>query len=1040
MDEQFRPPIEIPADLKDVLTEDLIPLLPMIFEQAVASLSPEHMARLARVPAGESVAPGLDEVLNGGWEVREQFLQNVWAMLNQPPEYREDSIRSMKALRAYEGTGDKCFLDEATYRLKRIREHTMFETDYEQARITVLMNSGACYIRRYEVAGELSDLELALQILERVVRETSDDDILRPGRLQSRASARTLRYERFGEARDLHAAIPDLREAVAKTHDLSPYLPGYLDSLGNGLRKLYAREGDLLILDEALGAYWQAVKKTPDNHPLLPQLLNNLATAYSDLFDRTKNKDHFDEALRLFERAVALTGAGSRVPVPYLANLGTALKTKFLYTRDSADLDKAVDICRRVVDEASEEPVTRANFLSSLAHMLLIRFEKVSESLIDLEEAMGLLRRSAELIPDTSPYKVFILNKLAYGLALRYDLTGDQDTLEELRATSKITCEMSLDFNAEPEEGLRCARSWGDWEFKWGAWSEAACAYAYVRRISDRLIQLQLFRYGKELWLTEIQGVSGRTAYALAKCGDLSGAVTALEQGRATLLTEALDRDRTDLERLRESASPALYARYASAVDRWSMLMKLTSVPPEARISSPPDAAELVEALRTARIELDAVTEEVRNIPGHALFQLPSSFEEIRNVAADAPLVYLTTTPAGSLALIVTGRGVEVEWFEVTDQELDGLLVKTGPEGGPNGEPHMAPLVGGYVYAQLVESSHLGEALEEILPVLGGKIMAAVANRIRNTGTREVILVPNGQLGSVPLHAASYEVNGQTSCFLDEFDVSYAPNARSLGGARRSLARGPVEPRLAGVGNPLPTTAPSLEWAEFELEGISEMFGSAVRPLYGNAATKAALEPAIRDATYLHLACHGYFNVVSPPDSALLLANDEELTLQELLYKRVKVPAARLAVLSACQSAISAFGGLPDEYIGLLVGLLQAGIPGVVGTLWSVDDHKTALLMVKFYELHLNGDSERKGPMPPAKALCEAQRWLRRINVRELLSFLDDHPAVDRALRKSLRGNSDIVSRAINELPGEPDMPLFADQPALWAPFVFVGV
>jgi len=46
-------------------------------------------------------------------------------------------------------------------------------------------------------------------------------------------------------------------------------------------------------------------------------------------------------------------------------------------------------------------------------------------------------------------------------------------------------------------------------------------------------------------------------------------------------------------------------------------------------------------------------------------------------------------------------------------------------------------------------------------------------------------------------------------------------------------------------------------------------------------------------------------------------------------------------VLSACQTAIQDFSNLPDEAIGLPAGLTQAGVPSVLGTLWSVNDAST---------------------------------------------------------------------------------------------------
>jgi CHAT domain-containing protein len=208
-------------------------------------------------------------------------------------------------------------------------------------------------------------------------------------------------------------------------------------------------------------------------------------------------------------------------------------------------------------------------------------------------------------------------------------------------------------------------------------------------------------------------------------------------------------------------------------------------------------------------------------------------------------------------------------------------------------------------------------------------------------------------------------------------------------------------------------------------------------PLYEHDATKGALVGAMADATHLHLACHGSFDLGFPPDSGLLLANDEELTLGELLYGEVEMPRLRLAVLSACQSAISDFGGLPDEYVGLPTALLQAGIPGVVGTLWPVNDYTTALLMSRFYELHLRGvPASGEGPMRPARALCEAQRWLRHVGAKELLDYLDDHPALDRAVRS--RASGDLAAQAARGSAGPLDQPLF-DAPVAWAPFVFLG-
>lgn len=268
--------------------------------------------------------------------------------------------------------------------------------------------------------------------------------------------------------------------------------------------------------------------------------------------------------MRLIEQALSLTPSESHGRnIHLLFNLGPALKTKFLYTRDLADLDRSIEVCRRVLEIAPEEPLAQADALRNLANTLFLKVE-TNGSLDDLHEALGLTRRSVELTLEASFHKVLALNTLAHGLSLQHSMDDNSEIREELRSTSEAACELSLNSNTALEEGLRCARSWGDWEFGWAEWTGAVRAYGYAERISQRLVQSQVFREGKEIWLSELQGMPGRMAFALAKKGDLARAVTALEHGRAKLLTEALDRDRADLEHLKNLGYQDLHDRYLS--------------------------------------------------------------------------------------------------------------------------------------------------------------------------------------------------------------------------------------------------------------------------------------------------------------------------------------------------------------------------------------------------------------------------------------------------------------------------------------------
>jgi CHAT domain-containing protein len=483
-------------------------------------------------------------------------------------------------------------------------------------------------------------------------------------------------------------------------------------------------------------------------------------------------------------------------------------------------------------------------------------------------------------------------------------------------------------------------------------------------------------------------------AYALARSGELAEAVEALEANRTRLAAEVQERDRRDLERLAEIGHADLYERYRVAADRVLELEKT-----ELREQHPRRNRDFAASVWTAREELEAVVAAIRQIPGYQDFLSLLRLEQIQktlttpfSTGTRAAGVYLVVTSAGGVALIVHSSGVEPVWLEVNEEELNYQLVQRRAK----------KIVGGYLGVQL-QPHRLETTLKDLQPWLGTKLMARVAvalmdlmpaEKENGAAPRSVYLVPSGRLAILPLHAATYEINGKTRTFLDDFVVAYAPSARTLRYSQQSLASassGPAD--LFAVGNPLPLPddVEPLKFAKLEVEEIIPLFGERARPLYENKATRRRVEKYLNSARYLHLACHGLFEPRDPLASGLVLSMGKRLTLRELLAGP-GFHATRLAVLSACQTAIADFKNLPEEAIGLPAGFLQVGVPGVIGSLWPVDDLSTMLLMVKFYEYHLCGEPNNKtGPLPPASALRQAQIWLRDATKEHLSKLFSEY-------------------------------------------------
>jgi CHAT domain-containing protein len=279
----------------------------------------------------------------------------------------------------------------------------------------------------------------------------------------------------------------------------------------------------------------------------------------------------------------------------------------------------------------------------------------------------------------------------------------------------------------------------------------------------------------------------------------------------------------------------------------------------------------------------------------------------------------------------------------------------------------------------------------------------------------QVILIPTGYLALLPLHAAlSLPGEGRGPVF------TYAPNARALAAAQAVAARRAATSLLA-VDNP----DGSLHFPDEEVAAVLATF-KQTQHLPNSQATTDAVQAALLKHDVWHFSTHGRAGWRQPLEGGLLVA-DGRITLRDLLQIKAE---ARLAVLSACETGVPGTE-LPDEVIGLPTGLLQAGVAGVVGSLWAVNDFSTALLMMRFYE------AWRKEGQSPPDALHTAQRWLRESTNAEFQAYF-------KAQLPEFTGERmphDVASAAYRRFTLSPDKDArpFA-HPFHWAGFYYTGV
>jgi CHAT domain-containing protein len=548
-------------------------------------------------------------------------------------------------------------------------------------------------------------------------------------------------------------------------------------------------------------------------------------------------------------------------------------------------------------------------------------------------------------------------------------------------------------------------------------WEKVIQAYEDIQAAHQHIMQVAILRKGKERELQVLQGVTAKAAYAHIKQKDLPQAIETLENGRARLLAEALDQNRRDLERLPTLGFEDIYADYQQATGNYEDL--LDRDPSERKF--PEWQTQVEEAQARMHQAAQAIREQVgKQHPQIRYFLDEIPFGEIRAQAKRAPLVYLMTTPAGGGALLVTQNDqAYLPLPDLTDKLLDHWLLQNTV--GENGC--------GYLKAQMREIP-IKPVLDVLLIEIGKQICAPLASCLQEIKAEAVLLIPTGKLAILPFHAATYSLDEKTKTLLDDFTVSYAPSARALGHACNRLATWNLDqPSLLAVGNPLPLQVEfhPLPYARTEAETIANLFPGQPQTFYEEGAIKDDVRNHLDQADYLHFACHGLFKPKNPLQSNLLFSHGESLTLQDLFDHDSRLQA-RLAVLSACQTALIDYEQLPNETIGLPSGFQQAGIPGVIGTLWPVEDLSTALLMVRFYRHYFQMDTDGEdAPVVPAEALRRAQRWLKCAEKEEIEQYVKEYvPGLVDAVHKRLTLEND-------------KNPPFA-HPFFWAGFTFHGL
>jgi CHAT domain-containing protein/tetratricopeptide (TPR) repeat protein len=732
---------------------------------------------------------------------------------------------------------------------------------------------------------------------------------------------------------------------------------GYLFECANACRVAYEVTAQPEFLDELLTTIDRLINSPipPTTVPgALLQWGEALALrywAYDDPADARK-------ALTVFRKSYETAPQGSEERALNLAHYAQWLLVYSVAARKHIAPLEGVDWQRSLAQAAevlrAELATAPAAAVGPLYYQLALCLEEQGEDSdpAALTEALDLARRAAAAHMDYRPDRLGVRLLLARLAGQLYELTGEGDPEAVSRQFREAAAEAAA---SGGERTVSMARSWGRWALRQRRPADAVEAFEAGIRAADEIVGQQVLWQDRQIWLGDRQSLTADLALALVMTRRPERAVEVLDAGRRGWLTEGL-RAAGDAQLILAGVPAELIARLdeARAALRAALFVS-TDLDPDAA-GAP---AAIRGLLRSARAALAVVEAEIREvIPeyGH-----PRSYAQIAETVTGQPLVYLAAAETSGVALRIDpgtkALSCELPGELRSETLLEPLAAYLGPQGSPGvsgGEGRTGRLAADWRSELEATADWLGETL---MPALLRLTEGATAIRV----------IPVGHLALLPLHLARRADSSAATGYrylIDDRAVAILPSAAyvPVEGIKNSRADTPLWAAIIEAWDS------SLTGARKEAPLVAESFGPRARSVPPQAATRGSVLTAMREASVVHVACHGLADPLNPLDSALLLGPSERITVRDLLTDPGFTPS--LVVLSACQSAISGVR-LPDEAVSLPAALLVAGADAAIGSLWAVPDAPTALLMARFYQLW---QAEGHGPQ---EALRLAQIWLR---------------------------------------------------------------
>ncbi|KAH8810238.1 TPR-like protein [Flagelloscypha sp. PMI_526] len=868
-----------------------------------------------------------------------------------------------------------------------------------------LNNLGISYCTRFEHLGEVADIDKAIKCQFSAAELTPKDHPDKPIYLSNLGTSHRIRFEHLGKMADIDKAIQFQLSVLKLTPDDHSRKPGCLNNLGNSYLRRFESLGEVADIDKAIQFQLNAVELTPDGHPDKPMCLNNLGISHVRRFERLGRIADLDKAIESQLKAVELTPNGHPNKSGCLNNLGYSHETRFERLGEVADIDKAIQFQLNAVELTPDGHLDKPGCLNNLGISHRTRFEHRGK-MADIDKAIESQLNAVELTPESHPNKPMYLNDLGISHRTRFERLGKSADLD-MAITNFEHCAKAI--TGPPIVRFRAACAWISAlrlkEQNFTSHTPGLEPQHTLINLIPELVWLGAPVYQRFQMIQDIVGSSIHEAVSAAiRVQELELAVEWMEQGRSIVWSQ-LRRLRSPLVDLHE-AHPALAQKFQDVQRSIEMSFLRHDVQDTAE-TNPMSLEEQAQVHRRDTQKREDLLAEIRGNLGFESFLRPEKFSVLSEACQDRLAVLLTASGGDCDALIVLPSSsiTHLSLTNVSQGDISDLhaLWESSRVTRLSNRGDVGPALlgaGHRLHTQWddnllnIRLSSRGEGpasfdlepMTSLLSDLWEKIVCPIVEATKATlkdsneaRLPHVTWCPSGPLSFLPLHAAGiYHSNPQDRRGVSDFFVSsYTPSLTALLSHPVQF----VQPSMLMVTQPNTPNQMPLPGTAVEAEKIMEKAAlndmqSAIHHLPQSEATVSAVIKQLETHGWVHLACHGIQKFPDPMESSFAL-HDGALTLASLMQK--SMGHAQFAFLSACQTATGDLN-LPDEAMHLTSGMLAAGFPSVVGTMWSIGDTIAPEVAEVFYAtLFEEGrKSEWKVKSEPAYALHFALQKFRK--------------------------------------------------------------